>query len=168
MIVHCQACLCCLQPQLSQQCSYVNAALLAADFNIRSQIGDVEGEKARRTNGITVQVETTSGKQHIIVGSVFGIEGRIVQIGDSDEFPAFKPEGNLLFFRNQDKPGAISGILECLAEADVNVSNLGVSRRHSTKEAFGILTLDDKVNDTVLEKIKNLETLETVHLARME
>ena len=69
----------CLKPQQSQTCSYVNAALLAADLNIRSQIGDLEGDKPRRTNGITVQVQTTSGKQHIIVGSVFGIEGRIDQ-----------------------------------------------------------------------------------------
>ena len=151
----------------SVPCSYINSALLAADFDIRSQTGELEGDSNPRGNCITVQVTRSTGERSVIVGSVFGVEGRIVQIGDLRDFPAFKPDGTLLFFNNKDCPGAISGILEILAQSKINVANLGLCRRGELHDAFGILRLDDPVGGETMAALQKLDAIRNVRLAHM-
>ena len=41
---------------------------------------------------------------------------RQVQVDEFSDFPSFDPEGSLLCFRNQDKPGAIAPVLEVMEQ----------------------------------------------------
>ncbi|EQC32593.1 hypothetical protein SDRG_09910 [Saprolegnia diclina VS20] len=154
------------QPQTAF--SYLNASLVAMAQGVDVRLGDVENDSdLRLKNAVHIEVELKGGLKLTVVGSVFGEEPRIVQVDEYTEFPAFKPNGTLLFFNNQDKPGAISHVLQQLALAKINIASMGLARQTNQPLALGILTLDDDMTDETLARIQGLEGITNVRLARM-
>jgi D-3-phosphoglycerate dehydrogenase / 2-oxoglutarate reductase len=134
-----------------------------------ARVGDLATRESTThlNNSITVQVETKSHQQFLVMGSVFGEDPRIVRINEYTDFPAFRPEGNLLLFQNEDKPGAIAGILQELADAKINIANFGLSRHANVDLALGILALDAPVTPETMAKLKQLPTVESVQFAQV-
>lgn len=149
--------------------SLLNATMIARNNGIDVRAGDLATADATThlNNSVTVQVETRSKQTFLVRGSVFGEDPRIVQINEYTDFPAFRPEGNLLLFKNDDKPGAIAGILKELSEAKINIANFGLSRQENTPLALGILSLDAPVSSETMAKLKALPTVEDVQFARV-
>ncbi|KAJ0411222.1 hypothetical protein ATCC90586_003861 [Pythium insidiosum] len=149
--------------------SLLNASLLAMTSGIDVRAGELASAQdvAHLNNSVTVQVATRSKAKFLIMGSVFGEEPRVVRINDYTDFPAFRPEGNILLFRNEDKPGAIAGILKELAAARINIANLGLSRQANQAHALGILSLDAAPSTETLETLKQLPTVESLQFAQV-
>ncbi|TMW68223.1 hypothetical protein Poli38472_007895 [Pythium oligandrum] len=147
--------------------SLLNASLLAMTNGIDVRAGDLTARDAtlHLNNSITVQVETRSKEQFLIMGTVFGDDPRVVRINEYTNFPSFRPEGNLLIFKNEDKPGAIAGILKELVAAQINIANFGLSRQPNSDLALGILSLDSTPSIETIEKLKGLSNVESVQFA---
>jgi prephenate dehydratase len=84
---------------------------------------------------------------------------------------AFKPEGNyILTFRNEDRPGAISEVLEILHRENINIASLNVARavKSFTKDgsdamlALCFMALDDDLSTNALNSLKSLPFLHNV------
>lgn len=144
----------------------LNSSLVAMTNGIDVRQGEVEGPELQHlNNSITVEVETKAKVKHLIMGSVFGEDPRIVRVNEYTDFPAFRPSGNLLMFKNQDKPGAIAGILNELSRSQINIANFGLSRQDNVEHALGILSLDQAPSEDTLERLRKLPTLQSLQFA---
>ncbi|GLE02895.1 hypothetical protein PINS_up011759 [Pythium insidiosum] len=149
--------------------SLLNASLLAMTSGIDVRAGELASAQdvAHLNNSVTVQVATRSKAKFLIMGSVFGEEPRVVRINEYTDFPAFRPEGNILIFKNEDRPGAIAGILKELATAKINIANFGLSRQANVAQALGILSLDAAPSPETLATLKQLPSVESLQFAQV-
>jgi len=67
-----------------------------------------------------------------------------------------EPEGVMLVFENKDAPGVIGTIGSILGQANVNIAGFRLGREKKGGLALGVLNLDSKVSDEVLEKLKRI------------
>ncbi|RHZ34485.1 hypothetical protein DYB37_011438 [Aphanomyces astaci] len=165
--------------QQQQQRSGGNAAATSLTLLNASVAGMSQGIDVRLTddldqdiiqhlnNAIQVQVELQSGEKSVVMGSVFGEEPRIVQVGEYNDFPAFKPQGTMLFFNNEDRPGAITGVLDQLAKSQINIASLGLARQPDKPQALGMLALDSDPADDIVAKLRALQGITNVHVVRL-
>ncbi|DAZ97869.1 TPA: hypothetical protein N0F65_003296 [Lagenidium giganteum] len=153
---------------LPPRVSLLNSSMLAMTNGIDVRQGELQGSEALHlNNSITVEVETKSKTKLLVMGSVFGEDPRIVRVNEYTDFPAFRPEGNLLLFKNLDRPGAIACVLKELAQAEINIANFGLSRQANVELAMGILALDSPPSADTLEKLRQLPSVQHVHFARI-
>lgn len=115
----------------------------------------------------TLNVARSDNSTSKITGSVFGSTPHIVQVDEYKDLFAFKPEGNyILTFRNDDKPGAISKVLEILSNANANVASVHVARLKKTGDiipaALCFMALDDNIPTNSLNAMKSLSSLSKV------
>lgn len=146
----------------------INSAMLAMANGMDVRMGELAGTEVQHlSNSITVEVETKSKAKLLVMGSVFGEDPRIVRVNEYTDFPAFRPEGNLLIFNNEDRPGAIAGILSELAQSQINIANFGLSRQENVALALGILALDSEPSTATLEALKQLPTVQNLQFAKI-
>lgn len=146
----------------------INSSMVAMTNGIDVRQGELAGNEVQHlSNSITVEVETASKEKFLVMGSVFGEDPRIVRVNEYTDFPAFRPEGNLLIFNNEDKPGAIAEILQELAHSQINIANFGLSRQANVKMALGILALDSVPSEVTLESLKKLPSVQNLQFAKI-
>jgi len=147
----------------------VNAPNLAGECNVEFEVSTsnppLAGKASPYRNLITVEATAKNGSHISVTGSVFGNEPCIVSMDNYKSFPALKiDEGSILKFRNTDRPGAISGVLDVLEQARVNVGNLTLGRQEGDL-ALCLLTVDGAVPKEVLSKLNSMESLTDVRSA---
>lgn len=146
----------------------INSSMVAMTNGIDVRQGELAGNEVQHlSNSITVEVETASKEKFLVMGSVFGEDPRIVRVNEYTDFPAFRPEGNLLIFNNEDKPGAIAEILQELAHSQINIANFGLSRQANVKMALGILALDSVPSEVTLESLKKLPSVQNLQFTKV-
>lgn len=133
-------------------------------------------------NLVSVTAQRADGSQASqITGAVFGSAPHIVSVNEYHDLLAFQPreEGGrggstILSFRNEDRPGAISEVLDILHDANVNIASLNVARPKQTltqgqtegrekKLALCFMALDDDVSTKAFNAIRNLPFLQDVN-----
>ena len=128
----------------------ISAPGIAKEAKITSIVSDECPDNIGSPYWNLVSVEVTHSDSTVskMTGSVFGSTPHIVQVDEYIDLFAFKPEGNyILTFRNDDKPGAISKVLEILSNANANVANVNVARLSSSiPSALTFMALDDNVS----------------------
>uniref|UniRef100_K3W608 D-3-phosphoglycerate dehydrogenase ASB domain-containing protein n=1 Tax=Globisporangium ultimum (strain ATCC 200006 / CBS 805.95 / DAOM BR144) TaxID=431595 RepID=K3W608_GLOUD len=147
----------------------INSSMVAMTNGVDVRQGELAGNEVQHlNNSITVEVQMKNKKEKLLVmGSVFGEDPRIVRVNEYTDFPAFRPEGNLLIFNNEDKPGAIAGILNELKQSQINIANFGLSRQASVKLALGILSLDSVPSEETMASLKKLPTVQNLQFAQV-
>jgi len=137
-----------------QPINFVNAISIAEESGIK--IGESRSEDAGPFSKlISVEVKTEEGTTSVS-GTVFGPEDvRIVGIDDYDI--EFRPEGRVLFFRNEDKPGMIAAVSGLLAAAGVNIAAVSLGRKSKGDQAVTIMKVDQDVPEGVLTEIRSIE-----------
>ena len=63
---------------------------------------------------------------------------------------------NALYLRNYDKPGLIGQLGNMLGKREVNIASFHLGRRKKGGEAIALIEVDEKINNNLLEEIKNL------------
>jgi len=106
---------------------------MAKEAKIESVISEEFPEKvgSQYWNLLSVEVTREDGTRTKIKGAMFGNTPHIVQVDDFSDLFAFRLiEGPsyILAFKNQDRPGAISEVLEILQRANVNIASMNVAR----------------------------------------
>eukprot|EP00607_Mallomonas_marina_P007374 CAMPEP_0182421296 /NCGR_PEP_ID=MMETSP1167-20130531/6624_1 /TAXON_ID=2988 /ORGANISM="Mallomonas Sp, Strain CCMP3275" /LENGTH=482 /DNA_ID=CAMNT_0024598285 /DNA_START=303 /DNA_END=1751 /DNA_ORIENTATION=- len=148
----------------------ISAPLMAKEVGIVSTISEEMPMKVKLGspywNKVSVQVTREDGTSNTIGGVVFGSTPHIVRVDDFADLFAFKPEGSyILSFRNEDRPGAISEVLDILHNVNVNVAGLNVSRQGSVSpqgQALCFMSLDDDIPDKAMTTLHSLSTLSNV------
>ncbi len=94
-------------------------------------------------NLIETKIVTNSGEWKFS-GTVFGSnELRIVEINN---YPVeFKPEGNILIYKNIDKPGMLASVSRELSLSNINIASLSLGRKSEGDLALTIVNIDSPI-----------------------
>jgi L-serine dehydratase len=105
------------------------------------------------------------GKETIeIVGQSIG--GGSIEIVEINGIKTNMLDGkyNTLITLQKDKPGVIAAITSIIAEEQLNIANMAISRDKKGGDALTILTLDGEIPEKVIDLIKNLKTIKWVRI----
>jgi D-3-phosphoglycerate dehydrogenase len=153
-----------LQPVLAQSVNFVNAPYIAEQRGIRVTESKLAGEEDY-PNYLQVVVEESDGTR-TIGGTVLG--RRDQRIREIDEFQIdLRPEGYMVFARHLDKPGVIGKVGTLLGEAGINIAGMYVGRESAGKRAIMVLTVDERISEELLERIKTAIDAELVRLVEL-
>lgn len=149
-----------LEKRLSEPVNYVNAFSIIEEMGIAiNQLRKAESQLYK--NLVTVELNSESGSQKIS-GTLFGNkELRVVEI---DEYHLeIKPEGNLILYKNIDKPGMLASVGKMLADADINIAGLSLGRIEKGKEALTVINIDSKVKNSTLNQISLINGILSIY-----
>jgi len=153
-----------LQPISAGPVNLVNARLLAQ----RRGLEIVETRSATPTHYtslVRVTVHADRGPSSV-AGAVATGQPFIVQIGEYDLHLPATP-GYLLMTRHMDRPGMIGAVGRLLGEADVNISSMQVGRSGPRGRALMLLSVDDPIPPTVVERLRTIHDLEAIKVVRL-
>jgi D-3-phosphoglycerate dehydrogenase len=145
-----------LTPMLGSMVNYVNAPHLATERGLRvieTRSTTAEGF----SNIIRLTVNGAEG-QRSVCGTLFGQDDyRIVRV---DDYPVEAvPEGNLLVLHNYDRPGVIGFIGKILADANINIAMMNLSRRKIKGRAISMINVDSRIPEEILEALRSNENI---------
>ena len=148
-----------LQPMFGSHVNVVSAPHLAEERGVRITTSSTVGLEAGFTDLIVVKLVTDVGSVEA-AGTVFGRKHpRIVRIGEF--YVEVIPEGDLLIVRGNDVPGLIGKVGAILGVAGVNIARMGFGRTAQGGDAILALNLDSTVDAKTLDKIGELDVVQT-------
>ena len=129
----------------------VNANLIATERGIK--VSEITSKTADDfSNTVTV----TAG-ENSVTGTLFGNEGRIVNINnfrvDVD------PHSRILICPHINRPGVIGAIGTLLADYKINISSMQVGKTDIGGTNVMVLTLDNPISAEVIAKVKENEAI---------
>lgn len=141
---------------LGPQVNHVNAAILARERGIRV-VERQQHDGADYTDLIEVEI-VTERQRGCVAGTLFGkSEPRIVQI---DHVPIEAvPEGHMLVFSNQDRPGVIGRLGTILGNGQINIAGFHLGRLAPRDVAVCVVNVDVAIPEEILRSIRALPTL---------
>jgi D-3-phosphoglycerate dehydrogenase len=154
-----------LNQVLSEQANLVNAGALAQARGLEV----IELRSARRAaflNSLGIALRTETGSATVLGMVGLGGTPRILGINDIDiEAPL---RGIILYIRNQDVPGVIGRVGTILGNRNVNIANFALGRHQETKEAIGLVNVDNPVPEEVLAEIRAIPAVRTARIVEIE
>ena len=137
-----------------------NSIDIAKDAGIKflfkeADLGDVH------PNTVKFIMRTSDEKYCEVMGSSIG-GGSIQIIEVNDNEVDFTGMYETLIVDHKDAPGVINGVTSILYSENINVAFMRVFRNHKGQDATMIFEMDNKVNDHIIEKIKNIELVHNV------
>jgi len=153
-----------LSPILDIEVNLVNAPHLAKERGIQwSEIKT--SETADFTNLITLKV--SSGKENLSVSAtLLGKNSpRIVAIDDLTV--DVTPEGSMVIYTNQDKPGVIGHVGTVLGKNNINIAAMQVGRHSQGGEAVTVVNVDVEAPAAVLKQISEFAGITQVKSVRL-
>jgi D-3-phosphoglycerate dehydrogenase / 2-oxoglutarate reductase len=143
-----------LTPMIGSMVNFVNAPHLARERGIRvveARSSSTEGY----SNMIRLTVAGVEGERSVC-GALFGDHDyRIVRVDDFHVEAI--PSGHILVLHNNDFPGVIGFIGQVLAEANINIAMMNLSRRKNQGKAVSMINVDSRIPEQVLEILRNSE-----------
>jgi D-3-phosphoglycerate dehydrogenase len=153
-----------LAPALSQQVNLINAGALAQQRGV--EVAELRSaRRATFSNSLGIGL-STEGEPATGVGMV-GLQGalRILGLNGIDiEAPL---RGIILFIRNQDVPGVIGRVGTILGNRKINIATFTLGRNPQTQQAIGLVNVDNRVPDEVLEEIRAIPAVSTARVVEV-
>jgi D-3-phosphoglycerate dehydrogenase len=145
--------------------NFINAPVLAEDIGLRFRESR-ESEGGSYTTLIEVEAQTADA-EHVVAGTLFnGDDLRLVRVNEYDL--ETRPEGEMLFYQNIDRPGMLAGVGRLLADADINIGALALGRKGRGEMALTAMNVDDAIPEDVLEAIAGLDGVEGVRAVHVQ
>lgn len=146
-----------LSEYVDEAINLINARIYADErgFNIR----EVTSSKTKTYSDV-VTVRLPKGAEYTAISAaVFGDgDYRIVEI---DNYGIeLRLEGDIILYKNVDKPGMLASVSGALAEKGINIAALSLGRSGKGSDAITAVSVDKKMSDTELEEIKALDGIE--------
>jgi D-3-phosphoglycerate dehydrogenase len=152
-----------LRPSLDS-INMVNAPVIAKDRGITIAETKSSAEGGYHTL-VRVKV-STENTVLTLAGTLFSGKPRIVGI-DSVDLEASLTE-NMLFIRNQDKPGFIGRLGTALGEAKINIANFMLGRGQAGADAICLVAIDGAISSQMQEAVKKLPGVVSAHVLKFE
>ncbi len=144
-----------LNPILEKEVNYVNAPALAKARGIK--ITEVkEKEVADFANLITVKA-LAGGKTCSVKGTLFGNEGRIVEINKFNV--DVDPHARILICPHINRPGVIGTVGTFMGKYGINISAMAVGRTDINGTNLMVLTIDNDIPTDVFNEFKALDVI---------
>lgn len=153
-----------LSKMMSEPVNFINAPLLAKEMGV--VINETKsGANSTYTNLMRVEFVTDKEKKSL-AGTLFGNnELRVVEI---DNFLLeLKPEGNMIFYSNIDKPGMLATVGKTLADANINIAGLSLGRKELGKEALTVINVDNEIGKEVIQSISSISGVHNVYSVKI-
>lgn len=146
--------------------NFVNAPQLARERGL-ALIERTDDEQHFLHSMLKARAFDRDGASHVIAGTVFGREPRIVRIDDN--YLDLTPSGPLLVTKHADEPGVVGLLGTALGKARVNIKKieLGPGERSADGLARGFLSLYDQPSAELLEELARLAPLRHVRLVQL-
>jgi D-3-phosphoglycerate dehydrogenase len=142
-----------LNPILQEAVNYVNAPGLAKARNIK--VKEVKNKEAANfANLLTVRIATAKG-QHLVQGTLFGEEERIVTI-DGHRVDV-DPRARILICPHTNRPGIIGKVGTMMGEYGINISGMQVGKTDISGTNIMVLAIDNDIPANVLEKVTAID-----------
>ncbi len=152
-----------MEAMLAEPVNYLNAPLIAKERGLNVSLSREEDHEIYNQL-LTVSYETDKEKRSF-AGTVFGKNVRIVKM-DGFYFE-IKPEGHLLIYYNEDKPGMLAAVGGILAGASINIAGVSLGRFEQGKQALTIMTIDSPVPSTVIKQIDAIDGVSGVKMVSL-
>jgi D-3-phosphoglycerate dehydrogenase / 2-oxoglutarate reductase len=111
-------------------------------------VGPVDGEPILRLAG-----STAHGRPHLAGLDGFAIDAELT--------------GTMLVTRHHDRPGIVGAVGTILAEAGINISSLELSRLSEHGEAMMCVSVDETIEDAVLDRIRAADGIVEVRVVQL-
>ncbi len=146
-----------LKPQM-ETVNMVNAMTIAESRGIKITESRAATSKEHRSLiALTVQ---TDARTRVVSGTLFtGREPRLVNIEGVPVEAALSKD--MLFIRNEDKPGLIGALGTILGNAKQNIADFRLGRADGADSAVCLLSLDAPLSDTLFQEVSNLPQVKT-------
>lgn len=135
-----------------ERVTFVNAPLIAKDRGVEVDL-TTSTESPDYRNEITVRGILGDGSTVSVSGTLTGTR-QVQKITKVDGFDLeLEPEGHVLFFRYDDRPGVIGTLGKRLGDAQINIAGMQVARKSSGGEALMALSVDQTVPQELLQSV---------------
>ncbi|MFP3905633.1 MAG: phosphoglycerate dehydrogenase [Acidimicrobiales bacterium] len=139
--------------------TYVNAPQLAESRGVA--IREIKTEATQEF----VNLITLRGGDHSIAGTLAGPRGdaRIVMVDQhAIDVP---PAANMLFIRNDDRPGVIGSVGTILGQAEVNIADMAVGQTEGGDSALMVIATSQAISADVVRELQAADGILSVHAA---
>ena len=133
----------------------VNAPALAETLGLK-----VTEQRVGANEDFAELIEVTAGndgEKVSVAGTFFGNTPRIVKI--NERHVEAKPKGVLLLLENRDVPGIVGIVGSLLAQHQVNIAGMSLSRNQAGGEALTVLNLDTLPGEAVIQALLAVENI---------
>ena len=153
-----------LSEELDTTINYINAPVFAEERGINlDEI--ISSDHRDYLNLIEVSMKTSTG-QRKLSGTVFG--NNDLRIVEMDSYPLeFKPEGNILIYKNIDRPGMLASVSRELSESNINIANLSLGRTAEGKFALTVINVDSELDENLKIRISMIDGIEDIFTVRI-
>jgi D-3-phosphoglycerate dehydrogenase / 2-oxoglutarate reductase len=153
-----------LEPISDTPVNLVNARLVAQQRGL--EVVETRSTTAGQyTSSVRVTVHTALG-QTSVAGVIADGRAYVVQINDFELHLPPTP-GYLLITQHVDRPGMIGKVGTLLGEADINISSMQVGRRTRRGEALMLLSVDEPIPPSVVERIGQAANIERIKVIKL-
>ncbi len=144
-----------LKNMVDEHVNYVNAPYIAKDRGVDVET-DVYDKTTEFKNYLLIKAYYDDGKTLEIGGTVFEPnKARIVYMDGFDM--EIELTGNIIVFKNYDKPGVIGKVGLILGEHKINIADFRLGRKKDLGEALSFIKVDQEVSDSILKEILNID-----------
>jgi D-3-phosphoglycerate dehydrogenase len=136
----------------SERVTFVNAPLLAKDRGVDVGL-TTSSDSSDYRNVVTVKGVLGDGSAVSVSGTLLGNK-QVQKIIKVDGFDLdLVPEGHVLFFRYDDRPGVVGTLGRMLGDAAINIAGMQVSRTSNGGDALMALSVDQAVSAELLQSV---------------
>ncbi len=142
----------------------VNAQLLARERGI--ELVESTSPKSGDFGSVIHADVATDKKTYTAAGTLFGDRYlRLVQLGPHRLDAA--PDGVMLIFTHQDRPGLIGHIGTAFGQHGVNIAQMTVGRQQPGGEAIAVLNLDSFPSDAAIAEVKKHPSISSLSVVKL-
>lgn len=142
----------------------VNAFYMAKEVGVIIE-ESISDEISEYTNLFTVVCQSDKNS-FSLSGTVFGkSDFRVVSIDNVRV--ELKPEGNMLFYSNIDKPGILATVGKILADERINIAGLSLGRKGIGEEALTVINTDSVIERIIVQKISAISGINNVYSVKI-
>ena len=143
----------------------INAKQLAVDKGIK--IKTTSNNKHSNYNNLLRSVINEKEFLHTIEGTVTGKDNlRVIKV---DQYKMeFEPEGNLIIYNNIDRPGVLAKAGSLIAENNINIAGVSLSRIDRGSAALTIMNVDDNLTEELLYRLKEISGIEKISFINLD
>jgi D-3-phosphoglycerate dehydrogenase len=137
--------------------SYVNAPLMAADKGVVIQ-------ETRSTTAVDyVNLVTVRGEDHSLAGTLAGLRGEERLARVDDNMVDLPPAADMLYVKNEDRPGMIGRVGTILGEAGINIDDMDVGRDPDGEPSTMLVATSGPVPPDVVARLRAEPGILSVH-----
>jgi len=147
-----------LLKSISESVNMVNAIPMAESKGI--QISETKSGSQKDFRSLITVTIVSENRTKTLAGTLFtGREPRIVNIEGVPIEAALTKD--MLFIRNDDKPGLIGGLGTILGNAKQNIADFRLGRAEGADSAVCLVSLDAPLPDNLFKEVSNLPQVKT-------